>query len=151
MVTEPGPNDLSCKTHIYHSPICGGGGGCGPTPLREAPVLTVACVCVSVSRRVCVSVCCVSVNPCVRVAGFDVGGTDSELICSGICPEPSFVGRADTSRGAQNGGWGWGAGAYRPVQPAQAVFYSTLRLRPAAPRAVGPQPIKKAVAYAAHH
>ena len=35
---------------------------------------------------------------------------------------------------------GAGAGAYRPVQPAQAVFYSTLRLRPAAPRAVGPQP-----------
>ena len=30
--------------------------------------------------------------------------------------------------------WGWwgigGTGAYRPVQPAQAVFYSTLRLRP---------------------
>ena len=25
---------------------------------------------------------------------------------------------------------GTGAGAYRPVQPAQAVFYSTLRLRP---------------------
>ena len=61
---------------------------------------------------------------------------------------------ADVSREAEMGTWWYqvhrmgglglglrlGAGAYRPVQPAQAVFYSTLRLRPAAPWAVGPQP-----------
>ena len=41
------------------------------------------------------------------------------------------------------GGAGTEAGTYRPVQPAQAVFYSTLRLRPAAPWAVGPQPNRR--------
>ena len=74
MVTEPGPNDLSCKTHIYHSPICGGGGGCGPTAVEEVPVLPVPwclCVCVPVCPFVPVSICL--------------------WVCAGGCPKTPLV------------------------------------------------------------
>ena len=104
---------------------------------------------------------CLRVSACLRGNfGFSVSSsawvcvTNSVYICEalylavlgvsvGLClsPSPLTASAAEGplfARCTELGGWG--AGAYRPVQPAQAVFYSTLRLRPAAPWAVGPQP-----------